>query len=130
MPHYFVHTTGRKCQHVSNFSDECCYNIHLKVISNLNPCGSSCYYRHSKKEKFFRRLYDIRDKEGNIVNDVVVVQYVWDGNEDKVKLMPHGNTKTTNTPYTATKDSVQKRLQLNLGRHNLKEEIDLTNDCP
>ena len=88
------------------------------------------YYRHSKKEKFFRRLYDVRDKEGNIVNDIVVVQYVWDGEEGKVKLAPHGNATTTTTPYTATKDSVRKRLQFNLARHNLKEAIDLTNDCP
>ena len=60
------------------------------------------YYRHSKKEKFFRRLYDVRDKEGNIVNDIVVLQYVWDGEEGKVKLAPHGNATTTTTPYTAT----------------------------
>ena len=41
-------------------------------------------------------------------------------------LAPHGNTSTTNTPYTAMKDSARKQLQFNLARHNLKEAIDLT----
>lgn len=86
------------------------------------------YYRHSIKEKFFRRIYDVRDKEGNIVNDIVIVQYVWDGDEEDVKLAPQGNAKSTKTPYTSTKATVRQRLTYNLGRHNLKEAIDLTND--
>ena len=38
-----------------------------------------------KKEKFFR-LYDVRDKEGNIVNDIVVVQYVLAEKKEKSSL--------------------------------------------
>ena len=108
------------------------------------------YYRHSKQTSFHRIISLLRNKEGEIHGDVAVLQYQWEGEEGEVTLAPHGNSKRNSIPYqwegeegevtlaphgnskrnsipfTATKSSVKQKLEYNLGRHQVREAIDLT----
>lgn len=84
------------------------------------------YYRHSKQTSFHRRIYILKNKEGENHGNVAVLQYQWEGEEGEVTLAPHGNAKRNSIPFTATKSSVKQKLEYNLGRHQVQEAIDLT----
>ena len=84
------------------------------------------YYRHLKQTSFHRIISLLRNKEGEIHGNVAVLQYQWEGKEGEVTLAPHGNSKRNSIPFTATKSSVKQKLEYNLGRHQVREAIDLT----
>lgn len=84
------------------------------------------YYRRSKQTSFHRIIALLRNKEGEIHGNVAVLQYQWEGEEGEVTLAPHGNSKRNSIPFTATKSSVKQKLEYNLGRHQVREAIDLT----
>lgn len=84
------------------------------------------YYRHSEQTSFHRIIALLRNKEGEIHGNVAVLQYQWEGEEGEVTLAPHGNSKRNSISFTATKSSVKQKLEYNLGRHQVREAIDLT----
>ena len=71
-------------------------------------------YRHLKDNPdFHQTLYYARDKWGEIVNNLVLLQYQFDGPEHSIKALPHGNSKSGKS-FTRTKPSVKRVLSEHL----------------
>lgn len=65
---------------------------------------------------------------GEILNQVVFVQYNFKGEEHKFKLLGHGNAKSKHSaPYQRTKESTKAHLRLNLKDNTPKEAFQKTN---
>ena len=71
-------------------------------------------YRHLKDSPdFHQTLYYARDQCGEIVNNLVLLQYKFDGPEHPVKAFPHGNSKSGKS-CTRTNPSIKRELSENL----------------
>ena len=70
----------------------------------------------------------MKNIDDEIQGNVAVLQHLWEGDEGEVKLVPHGNAKKSNVPFTATKHSVKQKLECNLARSQVREAIDLTDE--
>jgi hypothetical protein len=63
-----------------------------------------------------------REQQGNIVDNVAIVQYIFKGNKHKIKLLPHGNAKESK-PFTQTKLSAINALRQNLEKYHPNEAL-------
>ena len=80
-------------------------------------------YRHLKESPdFHQTLYYARDKWGEIVNNLVLLQYQFDGPEHSIKAFPHGNSKSGKS-FTRTKPSVKRVLGENLKTLSASEAV-------
>ena len=75
----------------------------------------SLHFRRFKSadHTFHQTLYYARDKWGEIVNNLVLLQYQFDGPEHSIKALPHGNSKSGKS-FTRTKPSVKRVLSEHL----------------
>ena len=71
-------------------------------------------YRHLKDSPdFHKTLYYAKDKWGEIFNNLLLLQYQFDGPEHSIKAFPYGNSKSGKS-FTRTKPSVKRVLGENL----------------
>ena len=79
-----------------------------------------------KDNKYHRRIMHVREENGEIVNNVACVQYVYDKEEVKFAMKPHKSSKNgKGVPYTRTKPSVVRNLDQKLTSVGPKDAISL-----
>ena len=78
----------------------------------------------SEGNKFHRKIVHMRDRRNDILNNVAFVQYVYDGDEEKIIRKPHQNSTKGRAPgYTRTKASVIRKIDTNMSSMAPKEEV-------
>ena len=80
-------------------------------------------YRHLKDSPDFRQtIFYARDRWGEILNNLILLQYQFDGPEHPIKAFPHGTSKSGKS-FTRTKPSVKRALSDNLRNLSTSEAV-------
>jgi len=106
---------GRNCKTYRRKSNNKWKKISSKrtEISKISEYHLFREYRYLKDSTDFHQIiFYARDRTGEILNNVALLQYRFSGPEHAIKIVPHGNAKT-GVPYTRTKPSVKRLLNEN-----------------
>lgn len=107
---------GRDCKTYRRKSNNKWKKISSKrtEISKMSEYHLFREYRYLKDSTDFNQIiFYARDRTGEILNNVALLQYRFSGPEHAIKIVPHGNAKC-GVPYTRTKPSVKRLLDENL----------------
>ena len=80
------------------------------------------YRAHKQSDDFRQTIFYVRTKDGEILNNLAILQYRFTGLEHPIQLSTHGNAKSGKS-YTRTKPSVKQILSENLKRLPASEAV-------
>lgn len=78
--------------------------------------------RNRKQGEFRQTISYLNDFNGDVVNNVALLQYTFTGMEHDLAPTVHGNTKRMRF-FTITKPSVRRKLKENLSRYPVSEAV-------
>ena len=67
------------------------------------------YWAHSSNSKFKRRITELEDHKG-LKLPLVILQYVYNGDPQDIKLEPHKNAKKSSKPFYGTAKSMREKI--------------------
>lgn len=67
------------------------------------------YWKHSQHSDFLRRTYHVVNAGGQVVNNVILLQYLYQKEEHNIPLSSHGNSKS-GQPFSRLRPSVRSSI--------------------
>ena len=119
---------GRKSEFIGVDDDGDVYDLEEK--SGTLPSGEYRLYRsywaHSSNSEFKRRMTELEDNRGAKF-PVVILQYVYNGDPEDIKVEPHKNAKKSAKPFygtaKSTREKIAERAKTALGPSSIYDEL-------